>query len=53
MDADTREFIRQHNPEALRDIAERLVEAQQRGLWENPGDYREAIENLLLDSEER
>lgn len=53
LDEDTREFIRQHNPEALRDIAERLVEAQQRGLWENPGDYREAIENLLLDSEER
>ncbi|MCY1295653.1 Aerobic cobaltochelatase subunit CobN [compost metagenome] len=52
LDADTREFIRQHNPEALRDIAERLVEAQQRGLWENPGDYREAIENLLLDIEE-
>ncbi|WP_271410472.1 cobaltochelatase subunit CobN [Pseudomonas sp. Q1-7] len=53
LDPDTRAFIRQHNPEALRDIAERLVEAQQRGLWENPGDYREAIENLLLDSEEQ
>jgi cobaltochelatase CobN len=52
LDEDTREFIRQHNPEALRDIAERLVEAQQRGLWENPGGYREAIENLLLDIEE-
>ncbi len=38
LDADTREFIRQHNPEALRDIAERLVEAQQRGLWEEPGE---------------
>lgn len=53
LDADTRDFIRQHNPEALRDIAERLVEAQQRGLWEHPGDYREAIENLLLDIEEQ
>ena len=53
MDADTRDFIQQHNPDALRDIAERLVEAQQRGLWEHPGDYREAIENLLLDIEEQ
>ncbi|WP_435607281.1 cobaltochelatase subunit CobN [Pseudomonas knackmussii] len=53
LDADTREFIRQHNPEALRDIAERLVEAQQRGLWEEPGEYREALENILVDSEEQ
>ncbi|MCY1402805.1 Aerobic cobaltochelatase subunit CobN [compost metagenome] len=53
LDEDTRTFIHQHNPEALRDIAERLVEAQQRGLWENPGEYRQAIENLLLDIEEQ
>ncbi|WP_236200614.1 cobaltochelatase subunit CobN [Pseudomonas pseudonitroreducens] len=53
LDDDTREFIRQHNPEALRDIAERLVEAQQRRLWEEPGEYRETLENLLVDSEER
>ena len=33
-------------------MTERLLEAQQRGLWENPGEYREALENLLLDSEE-
>lgn len=52
LDDDTREFIRRHNPDALRDIAERLVEAQQRGLWEEPGEYRDALEDLLLDSEE-
>ena len=51
LDRDTRDFIQQHNPGALNDILERLLEAQQRGLWENPGDYREALENLLLDSE--
>jgi cobaltochelatase CobN len=49
---DTRDFIQQHNPGALNDILERLLEAQQRGLWQNPGEYREALENLLLDSEE-
>ena len=41
-----------HNPEALRDLTERLLEAQQRGLWQEPGAYREALENLLLDIEE-
>lgn len=53
MDRDTRDFIQQHNPGALQDIIERLLEAQQRGMWQEPGDYREALENLLLDSEER
>ena len=52
LDAETREFVRQHNPQALRDMAERLVEAQRRGLWQEPGVYREALENLLLDVEE-
>ncbi|MCY1401160.1 Aerobic cobaltochelatase subunit CobN [compost metagenome] len=52
LDADTRAFIEQHNPDALRDITERLLEAQQRGLWNEPGDYRQALEDLLLDNEE-
>lgn len=52
LDEDTREFIQRHNPEALRDMAERLLEAQQRGLWQEPGEYREALENILVDSEE-
>ncbi|WP_069862169.1 cobaltochelatase subunit CobN [Pseudomonas citronellolis] len=53
LDEDTREFIQRHNPEALRDMAERLLEAQQRGLWQEPGEYREALENILVDSEEQ
>ncbi|SEM48550.1 cobaltochelatase CobN [Pseudomonas sp. ok272] len=52
LDPSTREFVRQHNPHALRDMTERLLEAQQRGLWQEPGEYREALEQLLLDSEE-
>ncbi|AZF58666.1 cobaltochelatase subunit CobN [Pseudomonas sp. R11-23-07] len=52
LDPDTRAFVQQHNPDALRDMAERLLEAQQRGLWQAPGAYREALENLLLDIEE-
>ncbi|AZE24303.1 hypothetical protein C4K05_3889 [Pseudomonas chlororaphis subsp. aureofaciens] len=52
LDPATREFIQQHNPHALRDMTERLLEAQQRGMWQEPGEYREALENLLLDIEE-
>ena len=32
-DGDVRDFIESHNPAALREIAERLIEAQDRGLW--------------------
>jgi len=52
LDPDTRDFVRQHNPDALRDMTERMLEAQQRGMWQDPGEYREALENLLLDIEE-
>ncbi|MCG6576706.1 cobaltochelatase subunit CobN [Pseudomonas sp. AF32] len=52
LDPDTRDFVRQHNPDALRDMTERMLEAQQRGMWQDPGGYREALENLLLDIEE-
>ncbi len=50
--SDTRDFLQQHNPGALRDMFERLLEAQQRGLWQEPGDYQATLENLLLDAEE-
>jgi len=32
-DEEVRDFIADHNPAALREIAERLIEAQDRGLW--------------------
>ncbi|MGE8149735.1 cobaltochelatase subunit CobN [Pseudomonas vancouverensis] len=52
LDPATRDFVREHNPHALRDMTERLLEAQRRGMWKEPGAYREALENLLLDIEE-
>ncbi|UFH50915.1 cobaltochelatase subunit CobN [Pseudomonas sp. KNUC1026] len=52
LDPDTRGFLQANNPAALRDITERLLEAQQRGLWQSPGSYRAALEDLLIDSEE-
>ena len=51
-DAEMQEFLREHNPWALRDMTERLLEAQDRGLWENPSpETRERLRSLLLDAE--
>ena len=45
-------FLRRHNPWALRDMAERLLEAQQRGLWQGAADAEIArLRQLVLDSE--
>jgi cobaltochelatase CobN len=44
MDETNRAFMKKSNPWALRGIAERLLEAADRGLWEAPTD--EALENL-------
>ena len=52
LDPDTRAFLQTHNPQALHDLTERLLEAQQRGLWAEPGDYKDALEQQLLDGEE-
>lgn len=43
-DSEVQAFMQKHNPWALRDVAERLLEAQQRGLWQHPDS--EAIDRL-------
>ncbi|MEH1888396.1 MAG: cobaltochelatase subunit CobN [Nostoc sp.] len=46
------EFIQQKNPYALRDIAERLLEAHKRNLWENVNiGTLEALRNLVHQAE--
>ena len=46
------EFFAASNPWARREIAERLLEAIQRGLWESPDpDTRDAIERALVEAE--
>lgn len=52
-DDDTRAFLQQHNPLALRGIVERLLEAMRRGLWAEPGDHRPRIEDHLLALEQQ
>ncbi|WP_017924667.1 cobaltochelatase subunit CobN, partial [Burkholderia glumae] len=51
-DAATRAFLERHNPHALHGICERLLEAIQRGLWQEPGAYRDQLEQQLLAVEQ-
>ncbi|WP_216908668.1 cobaltochelatase subunit CobN [Synechococcus sp. CCY 0621] len=51
-DATVREFLGRSNPWALRDMAERLLEAHHRGLWEGADPQRlEGLRALVLESE--
>ena len=52
LDPETQEFFQQSNPWALRDIVERLLEAIERGMWENPPpDMKEKLQKMFLDLE--
>ncbi|MEB3200665.1 MAG: cobaltochelatase subunit CobN, partial [Synechococcaceae cyanobacterium] len=45
-------FLRRSNPWALRDMAERLLEAHHRGLWESAGEEQLArLRALVQDSD--
>jgi len=51
-DANVLAFLRRSNPWALRDMAERLLEAHQRGLWRDPAAGEiDRLRKLVLDSE--
>ncbi|MFT4243150.1 MAG: cobaltochelatase subunit CobN [Acidovorax sp.] len=47
-----RQFLRAHNPQALGDIVNRLLEAIDRGMWEQPGDLHDALLAQMLAQEE-
>lgn len=48
-DANNQAFMQEHNLDALEEMAERLLEATQRGLWQAPGEYADRLQDLLLD----
>jgi cobaltochelatase CobN len=51
-DPGVRAFLEQSNPWALRDMAERLLEAHHRGLWSGAGDGQLAnLRQLVLEAE--
>jgi len=51
-DAENRQFLAENNPKALEEMAERLLEATQRGLWQEPGEYAGKLQGLLLELDE-
>ncbi|MBT9314020.1 cobaltochelatase subunit CobN [Leptothoe spongobia] len=52
LDDNVQRFIQTHNPWALRDMSERLLEAHQRGLWQQVSpDMLEQLRATLLDAE--
>lgn len=52
LDETNKEFLKTHNIHAMKEMAERLLEAQQRGLWQNPNDYQQSITDVLLEIDE-
>ncbi|WP_156726095.1 cobaltochelatase subunit CobN [Streptomyces apocyni] len=52
LDPTNRDFLQQANPWALHGIAERLLEAQSRGMWEKPDPaVLEALRQVYLETE--
>ena len=52
LDETNQQFLRDNNPNIMEEMAERLMEAMQRGLWEAPGDYLHKLQDLLLQCDE-
>ncbi|MDQ6783728.1 MAG: cobaltochelatase subunit CobN, partial [Actinomycetota bacterium] len=50
-DPDVRKFFAESNPAALRSIAERLLEADQRDLWQASPQARQTLEDAILEGE--
>lgn len=53
LDPDNQAFMREANPKALENMAERLLEAAQRGLWQAPETHTEALQDLLLSLDQQ
>lgn len=51
MDDENRKFFEEHNPWALEEIARRLIEAAERGLWNPAPDVRDALKELYVEIE--
>jgi cobaltochelatase CobN len=52
LDAEMQAFFARSNPWALKDMSARLLEAIQRGLWQQPSeDIRRALEAQFLSAE--
>ncbi|MGJ8581490.1 MAG: cobaltochelatase subunit CobN, partial [Psychromonas sp.] len=52
MDPTNQQFLKDNNPQIMEEMAERLMEAAQRGLWQAPDEYQEMLQDLLLQCDE-
>jgi len=50
-DGDNRQWIQENNPDALRKITSRLLEAIERGMWNADQETTEKLRSMFLDSE--
>lgn len=51
-DEEVKRFLEEKNPWAMKDMAERLLEANERGLWKDVDDEtKQRLRNMLLDAE--
>ena len=50
-DPEVRKFLEQSNPWALRSMSERLLEADERGLWDASPEARATLQAALLEAE--
>jgi cobaltochelatase CobN len=51
MNEENRNFFEENNPWALEEIARRMIEAAERGLWNPSPDVRDALKNLYVEIE--
>ena len=50
LDPEQQKFFREHNPLALKDASQRLLEANERNMWENANpETLEALESAILE----
>lgn len=51
-DPDNQAFLRDNNPEAFKEMGERLLEAIQRGMWDDQHGYADNLTDLINELEE-
>ena len=51
LDRDMQEWLKKVNPHALQNIAERLLEAVERGMWQATEEMKEELRDVYLDIE--
>ncbi|MHA2936971.1 cobaltochelatase subunit CobN [Vibrio sp. RC27] len=51
-DEQNQQFLKDNNPQVMEEMAERLMEAAQRGLWQASDEYERQLQDLLLDCDE-